>query len=149
MLRGMTALLEAGAVRALKVEVFDALLRLQGCSASMLVTLLLTAGFELRALKEPTGASGSNMLPTEAPLLESASALASLAQPCNLWGVLRRGASPPPSPSTPEAAGAASVQDRTPGSEWSGRVRRRSSHRFRTARARRLADVPHGSSERA
>ena len=47
-LRGMSSLLAAGAVRAIKVEVFDMLLRLQGCSAAELLGMLLAAGFEVR-----------------------------------------------------------------------------------------------------
>ncbi len=131
-LRGMARLLAAGAVRAIKVEVFDTLLRLQGCSAAELHGLLLAAGFEVRLLKEGSsssssraggsdvrsggGSSGSRLPTTAAPLL-SPQLLASTQQPCNLWCVLRRSPPPPPEatsnlvpPPVPPGATAPSLQ---------------------------------------
>ena len=56
-LQGMSRLLEARAIRAIKVEVFDELLRLQGCSAIALQRALVAHGYELH-LAPSAGAVG-------------------------------------------------------------------------------------------
>ena len=149
-LRGMSSLLAVGAVRAIKVEVFDMLLRLQGCSASELLGLLLAAGFEVRLLAEGTppaansgsssgsssssggsGGSGGSTLPMTAVPLLSPQQLPQQQQPSNLWCVLKRPLPPlmPPSPALDDL-------DDLEGSFR--RTRRRGAHRFRS---RRLMDT--------
>ena len=149
-LRGMSSLLAMGAVRAIKVEVFDMLLRLQGCSASELLGLLLAAGFEVRLLAEGTppaansgsssgsssssggsGGSGGSTLPMTAVPLLSPQQLPQQQLPSNLWCVLKRPLPPlmPPSPALDDL-------DDLEGSFR--RTRRRGAHRFRS---RRLMDT--------
>lgn len=111
----MQTLLRAGAVASIKLEVFDILLRLQGCSALQLQRLVSDAGFLLyRSGDESTG------VPTEASRI-SPDSVPSLAQgvPYNLWCIHRAPSppslTPPPSPASsdsgpgPDAAGSEAI----------------------------------------
>ena len=134
-IKGMPELLKAGAVASMKLEVFDILLRVQGCSAAKLQRLVADAGFLLyRSGEDSTG------LPSKASLL-APETVPMLAQgvPYNLWCVRQRAptaegmaAAPPSPPSGGDAA--------TPGGVEADRRRRRQLVRKQRT-ARRLADL--------
>lgn len=152
-LGGMQALLAAGAIASMKIEVFEILLRLQGCSALQLQRLVSDAGFALyRSGEEATG------VPTEASRIPP-DVVPTLPQgvPYNLWCV-RRGPptlapAPPPAPSdsgvgpkagavAPSIAGAAAGS-----SEWRRRRQYLRKQRHRTLR--RLAEETADAAQRS
>jgi len=81
-LRGMRSLLGARAVQAIKIEVFETLLRLQGCSALELRKLLAEAGFEAYV-----ASSDSSSLPADNRLAPDAYTTAT-GLPYNLYCML-------------------------------------------------------------
>ena len=141
-LTGMHELLRAGAIASMKLEVFDTLLQLQGCSAVLLQRMLVQAGFSIHksendALHTPKG-------PALSPDILHATMVG---EPYNLWCVYHGSPPSPPTPATLVAgpptpppmdeSGTAVSQSVPPNESW--RLRRRYlSRKQRTAR--RLAE---------
>ena len=90
-LGGMRELLASGAIASMKLEVFDVLLKLQGCSALQLQRLVSQAGFTLYRISED-----ATSIPDRSAVV-SPETVPSLSQgvPYNLWCVRH---SPPSSP---------------------------------------------------
>ena len=134
---GMSSLLRARAISSIKVEIFDALLRLQGCSATELQGLLHAAGFQLYLIPHGSEAVGT---PTTQPMAPTA--VVSTSEPYNLWCML----SPTPPPprmldaAMPSPPPVTDEQDRAAPSDsgFGWRSRRRSAAR-KTRMFRRLA----------
>ena len=83
-LDGMIELLRAGSIRAMKLEVFDALLQVQGCSAIALQRRVAAAGFTLRRTESDAIAT-----PSSPPLSPELVHATTPGDPYNLWCVLR------------------------------------------------------------
>jgi len=93
-LHGMRRLLGAGAVKTVKVEVFESALRAQGCSGSRLQQLLLGSGFRLFQSVEQLALVGCGRVPGGAAADPDALQVVAVAEglPYNLYGLhCRRG----------------------------------------------------------
>ncbi len=93
-LHGMRRLLGAGAVKTVKVEVFESALRAQGCSGSRLQQLLLSSGFRLFQSLEQLALVGCGRVPGGAAADPDALQVVAVAEglPYNLYGLhCRRG----------------------------------------------------------
>ena len=100
-LTGMQALLKAGAIRAIKLEVFDGLLQLQGCNAIALQRIVANAGFLLYKSEVAPGDGSGASAPIGSPLDPERSHATVSYEPYNLWCVYRGPSAidpPPPSP---------------------------------------------------
>lgn len=142
-LAGMRHLLKAGAIAAFKLEVFDTLLQLQGCSAVALQRTLVRAGYTLhRADNDPRAT------PTGPALAAERLHATTVGEPYNLWCVYQPG--PPsevdssaPMPSTlqmaEEADGVVATAAAAPAGRGEWRDRRRGARMMtRSKRNRRL-----------
>ena len=104
-LTGMQALLKAGAIRAIKLEVFDGLLQLQGCNAIALQRIVAKAGFLLYKSEVAPGDGSGASAPIGSPLDPERSHATVSYEPYNLWCVYRGpSAIDPPPPSPPAVA---------------------------------------------
>lgn len=158
-LEGMQELLRAGAIRAMKVEVFDTLLQLQGCSAVALQRVLAQAGFTLHR-------ADSEGVPSSSALDPGLLHAPSHGSPYNIWCVLRLARavtalaehdvppSPPPGGGTKGTAAAIDAGEPTVealplGDGWRGARRGRflQLKQQRLARWRRLAEAQRRTEE--